>query len=309
MKHTILGAGGSVGNALAYELLNKNEKVRLVSRSGFSIQGAEIFKADLNSYNETLKSIEGSDAVYLTVGLPYNAKTWDEKWPVIMQNTIDACKKSGVKLIFFDNVYMYGKVNGEMTENTPYNPCSEKGDIRARVATMLEEEMKNDNIKAVIARAADLYGPFGTKTSLPFIFVIDKMMKGKKAQWLVSDNKKHSFTYTIDTAKGMVLLANNEESNNQIWHLPTYNPAITGKEFIELVAKELNVEPNYSILKKWMIKMAGFFDRTISEVYEMLYQNEDDYIFNSTKFNDFFNYKPKTYSEGIKETIKHLKNE
>ncbi len=309
MKHTILGVGGSVGNALAYELLNKSEKVRLVSRSGFSIQGAEIFKADLNSYNETLKSIEGSNVAYLTVGLPYNSKIWDEKWPVIMQNTIDACKKSGVKLIFFDNVYMYGKVNGEMTENTPYNPCSKKGEIRARVATMLEEEMKNDNIKAVIARAADLYGPFGTKTSLPFIFVIDKLMKGKKAQWLVSDNKKHSFTYTIDTAKGMVLLANNEESNNQIWHLPTYNPAITGKEFIELVAKELNVEPNYSILKKWMIKMAGFFDRTISEVYEMLYQNEDDYIFNSTKFNNFFNYKPKTYSEGIKETIKHLKNE
>ncbi len=309
MKHTILGAGGSVGNALASELLNKNENVRLVSRSGFSIQGAEVFKADLNSYNETLKSIEGSDMAYLTVGLPYNSKIWNEKWPVIMQNTIDACKKAGVKLIFFDNVYMYGKVNGEMTENIPYNPCSKKGEIRARVATMLEEEMKNGNIKAVIARAADLYGPFGTKTSLPFIFVIDKLMKGKKAQWLVSDNKKHSFTYTIDAAKGMVLLANNEESNNQIWHLPTYNPAITGKEFIELAAKELNVEPNYSILKKWMIKMAGFFDRTISEVYEMLYQNEDNYIFNSTKFNDFFNYKPKTYSEGIKETIKHLKNE
>jgi len=309
MKHTILGAGGSVGNALASELLNKNENVRLVSRSGFSIQGAEVFKADLNSYNETLKSIEGSDMAYLTVGLPYNSKIWNEKWPVIMQNTIDACKKAGVKLIFFDNVYMYGKVNGEMTENIPYNPCSKKGEIRARVATMLEEEMKNGNIKAVIARAADLYGPFGTKTSLPFIFVIDKLMKGKKAQWLVSDNKKHSFTYTIDAAKGMVLLANNEESNNQIWHLPTYNPAITGKEFIELAAKELNVEPNYSILKKWMIKMAGFFDRTISEVYEMLYQNEDNYIFNSTKFNDFFNYKPETYSEGIKETIKHLKNE
>ena len=204
---------------------------------------------------------------------------------------------------------MYGKVKGEMTENTPYNPCSKKGEIRARVATMLEEEMKNDNIKAIIARAADLYGPFGTKTSLPFIFVIDKLMKGKKAQWLASDDKKHSFTYTIDSAKGMVLLANNKESNNQIWHLPTYNPAITGKEFIEQVAKEFNVKPNYSILKKWMIKMAGFFDRTISEVYEMLYQNEDEYIFNSTKFNDFFNFKPKTYREGIKETIKHLKNE
>jgi len=132
-------------------------------------------------------------------------------------------------------------------------------------------------------------------------------MNGKKAQWLVADDKKHSFTYTTDSARGMILLADNEECSNQIWHLPTYNPAITGKEFIELVAKELEVEPNYSVLKKWMVKMVGFFNNNVSEAYEMLYQNEFDYNFNSDKFNNFFNYKPITYKEGIHETINHLK--
>ena len=34
MLHTILGAGGTIGNALTYELLKDNSKVRLVSRSG-----------------------------------------------------------------------------------------------------------------------------------------------------------------------------------------------------------------------------------------------------------------------------------
>lgn len=306
-QHTILGAGGSVGNALAYELLNGNEKIRLISRSGFSIPKTETFKADLNSYNETLKSVENSNVVYLTVGLPYNSKIWEEQWIKIMQNTVNACKEVGAKLIFFDNVYMYGKVNGEMTENTPHNPCSKKGEIRAKVTTLLENEIKKGNIKAVIARSADLYGPYATKTSLPFILAIDKLMKGKKAQWMVADTTKHSFTYTIDSAKAMVLLANSDKSDNQIWHLPTYNPAINGKEFIELVAKELGVKPNYSVLKKWMIKMVGLFKNDVSEAYEMLYQNEFDYHFNSTKFNSFFDFKPKTYSEGIHETIKHLK--
>ena len=307
MIHTILGAGGSVGNALTYELLKDNNKVRLVSRSGFSIPKTETYKADLNSYNETLKSVENSSVVYLTVGLPYNSKIWDEKWMKIMENTINACKKVGAKLIFFDNVYMYGRVNGEMIESTPYNPCSKKGEIRAKVATLLENEMKNDNIKAIIARSADLYGPYAIKTSLPFILAIDKLMNGKKAQWMVNDNAKHPYTFTTDSAKAMILLANNQESDNQIWHLPTYNPAITGKEFIELVAKELGVEPNYSVLKKWMIKMFGFFKDNVSETYEMLYQNEFDYNFNSSKFNDYFDYKPITYKDGIKETIKHLK--
>ena len=241
MRHTILGAGGSVGNSLTYELLRSNEAVRLVSRSNFSIQGTESYKADIISYQETLNSIKESDIVYLCIGLPYDSKIWAEMWPKIMQNSIDACKSVNAKLIFFDNVYMYGKVDGKMIETTPYNPSSRKGEIRATIATILENEIKNNNINAIIARAADLYGPYATKTSLPYILAIDKLIKGKKAQWMIDVNKLHSYTYTIDSAKGIVLLSKRDDCYNQIWHLPTYNPAIDGKTFIELVAKELGV--------------------------------------------------------------------
>jgi putative NADH-flavin reductase len=100
MKHTILGAGGSIGNALTYELLKTKEDVRLVSRSNYSIPGTESFKADIISYEETLKSIKNSDIVYLCVGLPYDSKIWSDLWPRIMQNSIDACKSVNAKLIF-----------------------------------------------------------------------------------------------------------------------------------------------------------------------------------------------------------------
>src|ERR1039458_6465894 len=113
MKHTILGAGGSIGNSLTNELLKSNESVRLVSRSSYSLKGAESFKADISSYEETSKSVEGSDFVYLLAGLPYDRKVWSELWPKIMKNVIDACKNHNAKLIFFDNVYMYGKVEGK----------------------------------------------------------------------------------------------------------------------------------------------------------------------------------------------------
>ena len=307
MRHTILGAGGSVGNALTYELLKSNETVRLVSRSNFSIPGTESHRADITSYQETLNSIKNSDFVYLCVGLPYDSKIWAELWPKIMQNSIDACKQVNAKLIFFDNVYMYGMVKGKMIETTRYNPCSRKGEIRAKIATILHDEIKHNNINAIIARAADLYGPYATKTSLPYILAIDKLLKGKKAQWMIDVNKLHSYTYTLDSAKGLVLLSNRDECYNQIWHLPTYNPAIDGKTFIDLVAKELGVQSNYSVLKKWMIKMVGVFNKTVSESYEMLYQNEFDYYFDSTKFNDFFNYHPKNYRDGIHETIEFIK--
>ena len=306
MRHTILGAGGSIGNALTYELLKTGENIRLVSRSNFSIPGTESFKADITSYQETLNSVSNSDVVYLCAGLLYDAKVWGELWPKIMQNAIDACKSVGAKFIFFDNVYMYGKVTGKMTETTPYNPCSKKGEIRAQIATLLEDEIKKKNITAIIARAADLYGPYANKSSMPYILVFDKFRHNKSAQWVADDHKTHSFSHTTDCANGLLLPAQKEESFNQIWHLPTYNPAPDGKTFIEMVAKEMGVAPKYTVLKKWMVKMAGFFDHTIYELYEMLYQNELDYYFDSSKFNDYFKYKPRTYTEGIHETVEFI---
>jgi len=307
MKHTILGAGGAIGNALTYELLKNSEDVRLVSRSNYTIPGTESVKADITSYEETLNSVKNSDVVYLCAGLPYDSKVWSELWPRIMKNTIDACKSVNARLIFFDNVYMYGKVNGKMTEATPYNPCSRKGETRAGIATLLKEEIEKNNISAMITRAADFYGPYATKSSVPYVLAIDRMMNGKGAQWLLSVDKTHSYTYTLDSARGLALLARHDECYNQTWHLPTFNPGVDGKTFIELVAQELGVTPDYSVFKKWMIKLAGIFDKTLFEMYEMLYQYEADYYFDSTKFNNFFSYQPKTYQEGIHETIEFLR--
>jgi len=307
MNHTILGAGGSIGNPLAVELINAKEPVRLVSRSNYSISGAESIQADITSYEETLRSIQNSDVVYLCAGIPYELKVWAELWPKIMQNVIDACKKVNTRLIFFDNVYMYGRVDGKMTENTPYNPCSKKGEIRTKIALMLEDEMKKNNIKAIIARSADLYGPYAIRSSVPYILVIANLIRGKKAQWLVDANKIHSLTYTLDCAKSMHLLSNKIECYNQVWHLPTFNPGLTGKQFIEMVAREIGIDPKYQVLKKWMIKLIGGFNKIVSESVEMLYQNEFEYNFDSTKFNEFFTFSPTNYSEGIKETITYLK--
>jgi nucleoside-diphosphate-sugar epimerase len=307
MRHTILGAGGSVGNALTYQLLKTNEDIRLVSRSGFVIPGTKSFKANLLSYSETLAAVRDSDIVYLCAGLPYDSNIWKDQWPKIMKNTIDACINVNAKLIFFDNVYMYGKVTGKMIETTPFNPCSRKGEVRAKVAMMLENEIGKNNINAIIARSADLYGPHAAKTSLLYILAIDRLMNGKKAQWLLDVETLHSFTYTNDCANGMILLSKCEESYNQTWHLPTYNP-LDGETLIHMIAKELGTDPDYTIVNKWMLAVLRIFNKTVAESYEMLYQSEYNYYFDSTKFNRYFDYKPKSYFEGIRCTIEFFKH-
>lgn len=224
-----------------------------------------------------------------------------------MQNAIDACKVYNSTLIFFDNVYMYGKVDGRMTEDTPYNPCSKKGEIRAEIAMKLEDEFKKNNLSAIIARAADLYGPYATTASFPYFMVFEKMIKGKKAQWMLSADKLHTYSYTLDCAKGLVKLARQKDALNQVWHLPSYNPPVDGKRFIEITADILDTKPDYTLMKKGMLKMVGIFNKTVAEVDEMLYQNEYDYYFDSTKFNEYYDFQPTSYREGIRETIEFLK--
>lgn len=117
--------------------------------------------------------------VYLTAGLKYDSKVWEEQWPRVMRNVIDACARHGSKLVFFDNVYPYGRVDGAMTEGTPYNPCSRKGEVRARIATTLLEAIRRGELQAMIVRAADFYGP-GAALSLTHATVTERLKTGRR---------------------------------------------------------------------------------------------------------------------------------
>jgi len=154
-----------------------------------------------------------------------------------MGNTIEACKRANAKLVFVDNGYMYGKVDGWMTEDTPYAPCSKKGEIRARIATTLMEEVRAARLQAMIARAADFYGP-DTPNGVPNVLVFGPLAEKAKPSWLMNASVPHSFTFTPDAARGLLMLAGKESAWNQVWHLPTAPDPLTGEAFIAMAAKE-----------------------------------------------------------------------
>ena len=201
-----------------------------------------MFAADLADREQTIRAVAGSTVVHLLVGLKYDLGVWQELWPRIMANTIEACKRAEAKLIFFDNVYMYGKVAGPMTENTPYAPCSKKGEIRAKIATALMNEVQAGSLSAMIARSADFYGP-DTQNGVPNVLVFEPFAKGAKASWLVNAAVPHSLTFIPDAARGVAMLADRESAWNQVWHLPTAPDPPTGKEFIAMAAKRIRRGP------------------------------------------------------------------
>ena len=300
--HTLLGANGAIATELTTVLQANAQKIRLVSRHPKPVGGAETVQADTLNRDQVFQAVKGSDIVYLLVGLEYNKKVWKTNWPVIMRNTIDACKAAGAKLIFFDNVYMYGRVKGKMTESTPFNPASEKGKIRAEIDDMLLTEMNAGSLQSIIAKSADFYGPRPSKTSVPGLLIFERMKKGKSAQWFVNANRTHSFTYIPDAAKGLYMLAMKDSAYGQTWHLPTTLPAPTGVEFVTTAAKYMHASARVQILPKWLIQGIGWFSPLMNELGEMLYQNEFPYEFDSSKFEKAFQFRPTSYEEGIRQT-------
>jgi nucleoside-diphosphate-sugar epimerase len=306
---TILGAGGAIGNELVRLLAAENQPLRLVGRNPKATPGAaETLAADLADKDQTIHAVAGSTVVHLLVGLKYDFKVWQDLWPRIMSNTIEACKRAGAKLIFFDNVYMYGKVSGPMTEETPFNPCSRKGEIRAKIATTLINEWKSGALTGMIARSADFYGP-ATPNAVPNLLVFEPFARKRKASWLVNDAVPHSFTYTPDAAKSLVQLAARPNAWNQTWHLPTTPNPLTGKEFVELAAKEFGVAPRHRVLSRPMLRIAGWFDPLVAESYEMLYQSDGPYLFDSSKFAKQFGVAGTPYADGIRTTAASFKRD
>jgi nucleoside-diphosphate-sugar epimerase len=310
IMQTILGANGAIGTELAKALKNYTNEIRLVSRNPKKVNETDaLHSADLTNREEVFKAIKGSEIVYLTIGFEYKLSVWKKQWPALMQNVIDACVENKSKLVFFDNVYMIGGDNVKhITEESPFSPTSKKGEIRMALDKMILHATKERGLQAIIARAADFYGAI-KDVSVLIELVHKNLAANKKAQWFFNAKVKHSFTYTPDAGLATAMLGNTPEAYNQIWNLPTDRNSLTGEEWIELFAKEMGKSDKYQLFPAFLVKVAGIFVPFLKEIYEMRYQYDREYFFDSSKFEKYFNFKPTSYQQGVKEILSNSKDQ
>jgi nucleoside-diphosphate-sugar epimerase len=298
---TILGAGGAIGLELAGILPDFTDRVRLVSRQPAATHpNCEAYPANLLDAAAVEGAVKDSEVVYLLAGLPYRARVWEAHWPVIMDNVIAACRASGSKLVFFDNIYMYDRAHlSPMDEDTPVRPSSRKGAVRAAIADALLSAVRRGDLAGLIARCADFYGPGRLSTSVLTHTVFERLAAGKPAQWLLSAEHIHSFTYTPDAARGTALLGNSADVWGEVWHLPTASAPPTGRGWIEAIAAELGVAPRLQVMPATLLNLLGLVVPTLRELKEMAYQYDRDYDFRSEKFERRFGFVPTPYAQGI----------
>ncbi len=203
-----------------------------------------------------------------------------------------------------DNLYMYGRVSGPMTEATSRSAQGKKGRLRVQLEELLLEAHRSGRVRVAIGRASDFYGP--QANSAPMFLVVKPALSGRRGSWLGSLDAPHTLSYLPDVAWGLATLAEREESTGEIWHLPADTP-LTGRQFIAMVFQELGQPSRIGLIRRPMMRLAGLFLPMIRESIEVLYQFEHSFVMNANKFARAFGSRVTPHREAIRQTLDALR--
>ena len=298
----VFGATGAIGSAVVGELLRTGRSVRAVSRSGRAPEGAQGVAADAADLAEAAAAAAGAAVVYHCASPPYTK--WPELFPALTRSILGAAESSGAKLVFADNLYAYGPVDGPLREDLPALAHGRKGRVRVEMAAELLRAHRDGRARVVIGRASDYYGPRGTG-SIAGETVFGRILAGKKPRWTGRLDQPHTFHFLPDIARGLLVLADHREAEGQVWHLPAAEP-LTAQQFFDLVAQAAGrpVPVHASIASPALLAVAGLFSPLLREMRETAYQFRAPFVIDSSKFEAAFGrLEPTPHRDAVAQTV------
>jgi nucleoside-diphosphate-sugar epimerase len=296
--HAVLGGDGAIGGAT----------LKAIEARG--LDGRALTRADANAMNanELVKVLDGAEVVYNCVGLPYDSDLWTTGFPAISNALVMACEKVGARIVYFDNVYLYGPspLPIPFDEDTARNPPSRKGKARKAAVEIVMAAHRAGRVKATVGRAADFYGP-GALNSPFYISFLESMLKGKPPQVVMPEGPRHTYAYTGDMGRGLVELALDESTYGDEFHLPV-GPAVKVSEMAALFNKELGTSLKVSHIPDIVLGGLSLFKPLIREVHEMSYQYKTDYIMSDRKFRQRYpEFVSTSYQDGVAAMVAHFR--
>ncbi|MGB1005926.1 MAG: NAD-dependent epimerase/dehydratase family protein [Thalassobaculaceae bacterium] len=296
--HAVLGGDGAIGRATLSAIQAKGLDGRALTRAD----------ADAMDANALAKVLDGAAVVYNCVGLPYNSDLWTTGFPAVSNALVAGCEKVGAKIVYFDNVYLYGPapLPVPFDENTPRNPPSRKGKARKTAVEIVITAHRRGRVQATVGRAADFYGP-GAFNSPFYIHFLENMLRNKSPQVAMPEGPLHTYAYTLDLGRGLVELALDERAYGDEFHLPV-GPAVKVSEMGALFNKALGTSLKVSHVPDLVLRGLSLFHPFIREVHEMNYQYKTDYIMSDKKFRQYFpDFTSTSYEDGIAAMVDHFR--
>ena len=308
INHVVLGTG-AIGRAVMEELVKRGESVRMVNRSGKMDEvpaEVEVVASDLYDQVKVRDVTRGAKVVYQCAQPAYSE--WPRKFPPLQKSILDGLTGSNAKLVLTENLYMYGESHpAHLTENMPYDAHTRKGIVRGEISTAAFTAHQDGRVRVTSARGGNFFGPWGTDSTMG-ARAFYPLLNGKAAQLIGRTDLPHSHTYVKDFGTALIILGERAEADGQAWHVPNDRPMITQAELVRMFAEEAGVEPKISSMGKLMMMIGGFFIPEAKETVEMMYEFDQPFIVDSSKFEGTFGMKATPTREAIKETVAWYKS-
>jgi nucleoside-diphosphate-sugar epimerase len=300
--HVVIGATGGAGGALVRELAGRGYRVRAVSRKPAAglPAGVEPLAADAADPAQTRKACAGAAVVYHCAQPPY--QRWAAEFPALTASVADAAAAAGARLVFADNLYAYGPVDGSITEDLPARAATRKGRVRALMAERLLAAHRSGTLQVAIGRSSDYYGPGGANSVVGEI-LFGAAVAGRRARWLGRVDVPHSLSYLPDVARALAVLGVRPEAPGGVWHLPAAQP-LTGRQVVGLIATALGRPVKVTATSGLALRVAGVFDSRARESTEILYQWERPFLLDASRFQRAFGpFEPTPHRQAVAATV------
>jgi nucleoside-diphosphate-sugar epimerase len=301
--HVVFGTG-PVGTSVMEALMQRGRcRVRMVNRSGRASvpEGVEVVGGDATHEAFAREVSQGASVVYFALNPPYNK--WPELFPPLQAGVLEGAAAAGAKLVVMENLYMYGPTDGRpLTEDLPYAPNTRKGTIRARMSKELLGAHSSGKVRVAIGRASDYFGP-RVLASAAGEQVFGRAVEGKSAQVAGDPNQPHTYTYAPDVGRGLVILGEREEALGQAWHLPSPE-TLTTRQFVEMIFEEVGKPARIQAAPKILLRAIGLFNPGMREMIEMLYEFEEPFVVDHSKFEQAFGEHATPLREAIGHTVR-----
>jgi nucleoside-diphosphate-sugar epimerase len=261
--HVIVG-GGPVGTATARVLLDRGERVRVVTRSGSGPAEAERVEADATDAARLTELATGAAALYNCANPQYHR--WLTDWPPLATALRAAAAHTGAVLATASCLYGYGPVDAPITPATPLIATHPKLRIRADLWHDVLADHEAGRLRATEVRASDYIeanSVFGALLGAP-------IRAGKRCWSPLPVDVPHTFTAIADMARTLVTAATTEAAWGRAWLVPSVAP-LTVRELAGRYARVIGAPtPRITALPYpvlWSSGLANTFAREMRTTY------------------------------------------
>jgi nucleoside-diphosphate-sugar epimerase len=290
-RHLIVGAG-PVGTAVAQELLDRGEHVTVATRRGAAVAGATAVAADAADAALLADLAAGATAIYNCVNPRYHR--WAEDWPPVANALLAAAESSGAILATTANLYVYGPVDGPMTEDLPMAATGTKGRVRAKMWSDALALHESGRIRAFEVRGSDYLGG----NSLLSLLVSPALRKNRTAYIPADLDVPHTWTSVRDVAALLVTGVFDERAWGRPWHVPSAAPCSI-RELVELAAAQLGVRARLRSVSYPILWTAGLFNPAARELRETQHQFRRPFVLDSSRAQEAFGLKPAPLEDSV----------